>query len=249
MNLQFSSTAHALELFRAGGEVFVPAVLFEAGTYPDRGLTVTEEHLDGVVARFNAGGGSVEVRVEHQRSPLDPLGHVVGLRREGKQLRGMLVFSEGIYQHIKDRRAGKVSVAFHKHEDAASPLELVETSLVLEPRVASAQMLDPTRAAQEIATFRAAGKLTPAMEQAASKLLALPAQPLTFSDSAGGSSDVDVAAAVRELFSAMPVLMPRGGQVPAVEFKAQNVATEAEQKAASMLNIPVENIVAQRQAA
>ena len=60
-----------------------PAKLLEAGEYPDKDLTLTEADLDGIVARFASG---VPVKVEHVDSPLDPLGQVKRLWRDGAAL-------------------------------------------------------------------------------------------------------------------------------------------------------------------
>ena len=50
------------------------AKLLEVGAYPDKGLTVTEADLDGIVSRFSADGAPI--KVEHMDTPLDPLGRV-----------------------------------------------------------------------------------------------------------------------------------------------------------------------------
>ena len=55
------------------------AKLLEVGAYPDKGLTVTEADLDGIVSRFSADGAPV--KVEHMDMPLDPLGRVQRILR------------------------------------------------------------------------------------------------------------------------------------------------------------------------
>ena len=66
------------------------ALLLECGIYPDKGLSVTEEDLDGIVARFSAEGAPI--KVEHMDTPLDPLGRVQRILREGSTLMAKLLF-------------------------------------------------------------------------------------------------------------------------------------------------------------
>jgi len=66
------------------------ALLLECGIYPDKGLSVTEEDLDGIVARFSADGAPI--KVEHMDTPLDPLGRVQRIWREGSTLMAKLLF-------------------------------------------------------------------------------------------------------------------------------------------------------------
>ena len=64
----------------------VPVCLFEAGEYKDRGVTITPGDLETVVSRFHANGAPVTVRTEHEGSPLDPLGEVVGVYHKAGKL-------------------------------------------------------------------------------------------------------------------------------------------------------------------
>ena len=116
------------------------ARLLEAGEYPDKKLRLTEADLDAIAARFaaevGAGGGEIPVKVEHLDSPLDPLGHVVRVWREGTALLGMLAFPDDMAGFLRRRGAAKLSVGL-----AREPLALREVSLVLKPRVASAALL------------------------------------------------------------------------------------------------------------
>jgi len=155
------------------------ARLLEAGDYPDKGLMLTEADLDAIVARFSGG---VPVKVEHVDSPLDPLGHVKRVWREGNALLGTLAFPDDLAAFLRRRGAAKLSVGLQR-----DPLLLREVSLVLKPRVSSAVLMaseapDPeilrlraelTRrdVDAQVAAFKAQGRLVPAAEPAARALL------------------------------------------------------------------------------
>ena len=70
------------------------AKLLEVGAYPDKGLTVTEADLDGIVARFSGEG--TPIKVEHMDTPLDPLGRVQKVWRDGNALMAKLLFPEDL---------------------------------------------------------------------------------------------------------------------------------------------------------
>ena len=115
-----------------------PARLLETGDYPDKGLTLTEADLDEIVARFAAGraASAVPVKVEHVDSPLDPLGQVKRVWREGAALLGTLAFPDDLAGFLRRRGAAKLSVGLTRE-----PLALCEVSLVLKPRIAGAVLL------------------------------------------------------------------------------------------------------------
>ena len=161
-----------------------PARLLEAGEYPDKGLTLTESDLDAIAARFTAG---VPVKVEHTDSPLDPLGRVQRVWREGNALLGILAFPSDLAGFLRRRGAAKLSVGLSRE-----PLALLEVSLVLKPRVASAAFLGESNLAEsslnaeivrlraalsgreadaQVAAFKAQGRIVPASEAAARALL------------------------------------------------------------------------------
>ena len=110
-----------------------PARLLETGDYPDKSLSLTESDLDAIVSRFTAG---LPVKVEHMDSPLDPLGRVQRVWREGNALLGMLAFPDDLAGFLRRRGAAKLSVGLSRE-----PLALLEVSLVLKPRVASAAFM------------------------------------------------------------------------------------------------------------
>ncbi len=194
-----------------------PARLLEAGSYPDKGLTLTEDDLDGIVARFAEG---VPVKVEHRDSPLDPLGHVKRVWREGAALLGTLAFPDDLAAFLRRRGAAKLSVGLTR-----DPLALTEVSLVLKPRVASATLMEQEDVSAEvarlraalrdqavsadIATFKAQGRLVPASEDAARALLAAPeGATVTLADRP--DSPLSVAETFRRFLAAQPPVVTLG---------------------------------------
>ena len=169
-----------------------PARLLETGEYADKSLTLTESDLDAIAARFT---GDVPVKVEHMDSPLDPLGQVRRVWREGNALLGILAFPDDLAGFLHRRGAAKLSVGLSRE-----PLALREVSLVLKPRVASAALmrdapppqfwgagekaeteaeivrlraaLSAQEADVQVAAFKAQGRIVPASEAAARALLA-----------------------------------------------------------------------------
>jgi hypothetical protein len=197
-----------------GGRVLVPCQLFQAGPYPDKGVTITEADLDDLIHRFNTGGRQVPIRVEHIETPLDPLGHVVALHREGALLFGTLAFPVGLYSHIHERKADKVSVGLHVIEDEHGRGYLLhECSLVFAPRVAGAGFLSPEQIAATLTAYRQAGKLTPAMEGPLSRLFAF-SSGVAFSTNDGN----ELRGLLAAFLEALPVIQPRGPLVPGIDF-------------------------------
>ena len=120
-----------------------PARLLEAGDYPDKALTLTLADLDALAVQFGADGApGVPVKVEHVDSPLDPLGSVRRVWREGNALLATLAFPTDLAAFLRRRGAAKLSVGLTR-----DPLRLREVSLVLKPRVLSATLM--SRAAGE----------------------------------------------------------------------------------------------------
>jgi hypothetical protein len=106
------------------------AKLFEAGSYPDRGVEITEEDLDLMAANT----ADAPVRIEHTATPFDgALGVLKAVYRKGKELFGRLCFTSAAWELIKSANAKRLSVAIRKDKSA-----IAEVSLVREPRVADA---------------------------------------------------------------------------------------------------------------
>lgn len=106
------------------------AKLFEAGSYPDRGIEVTEEDLDRIIANTT----EAPVRIEHSATPFDgALGVLKSVYRKGKELFGRLCFTQAAWELIKAANAKRLSVAILKDKSG-----IAEVSLVREPRVVDA---------------------------------------------------------------------------------------------------------------
>lgn len=109
-------------------------LLFEAGDYPDRGLSVSPTELESIAANSES---EVPVRVEHlARSPFDgALGVVTRLRAVGDRLFGTLRLPKESWQFLKRAGAKSLSIA----PDMAAK-RVSEVSFVCYPRVAAAQV-------------------------------------------------------------------------------------------------------------
>jgi hypothetical protein len=106
------------------------AKLFEAGSYPDRGIEVSEEDLDRIVANTS----EAPVRIEHSATPFDgALGVLKSVYRKGRELFGRLCFTQAAWELIKSANARRLSVAILKDKSG-----IAEVSLVREPRIADA---------------------------------------------------------------------------------------------------------------
>jgi len=104
------------------------AKLFAAGSYPDRGIEISEEDLDRMAESHQV----VPIKVEHADSPLD-LGMVTKIWRAGKDLFGRLVFTAPAWALVQASGAKGLSAAVKRDKSG-----LVEVSLVRRPRIADA---------------------------------------------------------------------------------------------------------------
>jgi hypothetical protein len=213
-----------------GNKVRRPARLFVAGDYPDKGVTITADDLQKIVANFSAAKNPVPVKTEHSDTPLDPLGEVVALYVDGEELYGVLVFSSGMDSHIRERGVEHLSIALIREEDGS--FRLKETSLVFSPRVPTAGFLSRTKIATALAQFAQAGKLTPAMYPHAERLLSAP-RLVTFGD----GCEVDVAAEVEALLAALPVVQPRGAVTASKFHQPVDGPSEATKQFASRFGV------------
>ncbi len=208
------------EVAPASRSVLLPALLFEAGEYPDKGVHVTEGDLQTLATRFEqaqTGGRVFPVKAEHTDTPLDPLGEVMALFvRGGKEggtgrLYGVLAFSPGMATHLNERGARHLSVALLRRSEAdGGGFDLKEVSVVQTPRVREAGFLPPvseqavqvaTNAiqashaewiAKTLARLRMAGKVTPAMEEPLTRLLSWHARDLADLGFSGNDSHANV---------------------------------------------------------
>jgi|GEM_PF-5932411 hypothetical protein len=224
---------------RRGERIQRPILLFRAGTYPDKGVTVTTAQLHQVVERFHAGrtqGKTVPVKVEHRDSPLDPLGEVVALYVQGEELFAMVEFSAGIHTHIETRGVRSFSAAFLRDSlEEGGGFTLKEASLVTFPRIADAGFLDVE---ERLTGFRREGKITPAMEPHLRRLFT--ASPvITFT-----GETVDIAQEVTMLLESLPILLARGGVIPGegVDLRARKCLSPEVQRIASAMGVPTEKV-------
>jgi hypothetical protein len=107
------------------------ALLMEAGEYPDKGVTITEDSLQ----QMAESGVGAPVIVEHR--PTLVLGWISELWRKGKQLWGKLRLKPHANQLIEESGVRGLSVGLARTE---SGFQLREVSLTATPRVANAQL-------------------------------------------------------------------------------------------------------------
>lgn len=106
------------------------AKLFEAGSYPDRGIEITEEDLDRIIANAS----EAPIRIEHTATPFDgALGVLKSVYRKGRELFGRLSFTKAAWELVNSANARRLSVAIKKDKSG-----IAEVSLVREPRIADA---------------------------------------------------------------------------------------------------------------
>jgi len=133
------------------------AKLFEVGSYPDKGIEITEANLDSLVSGF----ASIPVKVEHSETPFDgALGNCTKVWRDGTDLKGTIGFSPEAWGLIDKAGARKLSIGIKKDLSA-----LTEVSLVKNPRIAGAAVFDDrielsTGGLVEVITFASWGGLT-----------------------------------------------------------------------------------------
>jgi hypothetical protein len=134
----FSSLdAHVRALGEAGVKFDVQreAKLFEAGVYADKDMEVTEAELDDIV-RAHEAAAPIPIKVEHTDTVFDgALGAITKVWRKGKELFGMLSFTDDAWGLIKNLELKGLSVGI-KHDKSS----LAEVSLVRDPRIADAQV-------------------------------------------------------------------------------------------------------------
>ena len=188
--------APSVELVLSEGETERDAVLLECCDLPDKGLTLSEGDLDGIVSRFT---GPVPLKLEHIDTPLGDLGAVQRIWRDGKRLLGKIALSADVAGLVRTRGCKGLSCGLSR-----APLALAELSLVLKPRVAAAVLLSEDDQAElirlraevisqrvdaQIAGLKRAGKIVPATEAAARVLLSA-GETVTVNLSDGGAQGV-----------------------------------------------------------
>lgn len=106
------------------------ALLFEAGDYPDKGITVTEEHIQ----RLAQTEGEIPILVEHAESPVR-LGIVSRLWAQGRQLWGKLQLLPEANALLERLGVHHLSISIPRTLD-----RILEVSVTGTPRVPSARM-------------------------------------------------------------------------------------------------------------
>lgn len=107
------------------------AKLFEVGVYPDKGVTITREHLARWHDQFDL---PVPVLIEHARSPLE-LGYLTSVEVQDGQLFGTVALTTEADRLIERNGAKSLSLGLTPEMDA-----IREVSLVRNPRVPSARL-------------------------------------------------------------------------------------------------------------
>lgn len=107
------------------------AKLFEAGEYPDKGVTVTADHLSGLAATFS---DPVPLLIEHAESPLQ-MGFLTGVFSEGAELFGTVSLTPEADALVE--KSGARSLSLGLAPDLSS---IREVSLVRNPRIESARL-------------------------------------------------------------------------------------------------------------
>jgi hypothetical protein len=160
------------------------AKLFEAGDYPDKGVTVTPEHLRALASGFSR---PVPLLIEHAESPLE-MGCLKEVSCEGHELFGTVALTPEADSLVE--RSGARSLSLGLAPDLSS---IREVSLVRNPRVQSARLfggevtfvgsvepsdlasewrrLDEAKAEREVDDLLRKGRLVPAQARFAKALL------------------------------------------------------------------------------
>ena len=110
------------------GVVERDALLFRAGSYPDRDIEITEEDLDRMIEGYTPA----PIKVEHTDTPLR-FGVVTRIWRVGRELFGRLAFNPLAWALARECGATRLSVAVRRDKTG-----LREVSLVRSPRIADA---------------------------------------------------------------------------------------------------------------
>ncbi|MBI5706279.1 MAG: hypothetical protein HZC36_04745 [Armatimonadetes bacterium] len=107
------------------------AKLFEAGDYPDKGVTITQDQLRVLVEGFE---DPVPVLIEHADSPLQ-LGFLTNVEALGPELFGTVALTKEANELVEASGARSLSLGLSK-----DLCRIREVSLVRKPRVSDAQL-------------------------------------------------------------------------------------------------------------
>ena len=107
------------------------AKLFEAGEYPDKGVVVSQEHLQCLANEFAL---PVPILIEHAESPLE-IGFLTAVEARGNELFGTLSLTAEANSLVEKSDARSLSLGL-----SPDLKEIREVSLVRHPRVVSARL-------------------------------------------------------------------------------------------------------------
>lgn len=134
------------------------AKLFEAGAYPDKGVSISEEQLIGLADGFDL---PVPVLIEHAASPLE-LGYLTSVEAIGRELFGVISLTPEANALVERSGAKALSIGLSPELDA-----IREVSLVRKPRVESAQLFSGALEASEDSEAPSPNSYLPAGEKGA----------------------------------------------------------------------------------
>lgn len=142
------------------------AKLFEAGDYPDKGLSISTDQVRDLAATFDL---PVPILIEHAKSPLE-LGYLTHVEVVGHELFGTIALTPEANSLLE--KSGARSLSIGLTGDASA---IQEVSLVRHPRVPSARLFSgpmfsqtlgslepPTVDEQVLRRFVQEGRLVPA---------------------------------------------------------------------------------------
>lgn len=108
------------------------AKIFQGGDYPDKGINVTEDHLDAYIKNFTP----CQIKIEHSTSIFDNiLGTVKEIYRHGLELFGKIDFTKEAWALIEKSGKKSLSVSINPNLN-----KIEEVSLVTDPRVKDARI-------------------------------------------------------------------------------------------------------------
>jgi len=107
------------------------AKLFEAGDYPDKGITIRPSDIQRLSANFDL---PVPVLIEHAESPLE-LGYLTQVEAAGNELFGVVALTQEAERLVQKSGASSLSLGLSPDLN-----EIREVSLVRNPRIPSARL-------------------------------------------------------------------------------------------------------------
>lgn len=107
------------------------AKLFEAGEYPDKGITIKPNDIQRLASNFDL---PVPVLIEHADSPLE-LGYLTQVEAAGNELFGVVALTEEAESLVQKSGASSLSLGLSPDLN-----EIREVSLVRNPRIPSARL-------------------------------------------------------------------------------------------------------------